>query len=72
MTVRVLPALLTLLTLALVERERRLCRRPHQIDVDQQGNVYIASWDGGWVMKHAPKPSADRSKLVGRKLVLSR
>ena len=21
--------------------------RPHQLDVDQDGNVYIASWDGG-------------------------
>jgi peptidylamidoglycolate lyase len=45
--------------------------RPHQIDVDQEGNVYIASWDGGWVTKYIPKPGADPNKLVGRKLVLS-
>jgi DNA-binding beta-propeller fold protein YncE len=46
--------------------------RPHQIDVDQEGSVYIASWDGGWVTKYIPKAGADRDKLVGRKLVLPR
>jgi DNA-binding beta-propeller fold protein YncE len=44
--------------------------RPHQIDVDQEGNVYIASWDGGWATKYIPKPDADPSRLVGRKLVI--
>ena len=44
--------------------------RPHQIDVDQEGNVYIASWDGGWMNKFIPKPNADPDKLVGRPLVL--
>jgi peptidylamidoglycolate lyase len=44
--------------------------RPHQIDVDQEGNVYIANWDGGWVTKHVPRPGADINRLVGRKLVL--
>ena len=43
--------------------------RPHQIDVDEEGNLYIASWDGGWMDKFIPKPHADPSKLVGRKLV---
>lgn len=46
--------------------------RPHQIDVDQEGNVYIASWDGGWVDKFVPKPGADPGKLVGRGIVLQR
>jgi sugar lactone lactonase YvrE len=46
--------------------------RPHQIDVDQEGNVYIASWDGGWVDKFVPKPGADPEKLMGRGLVLER
>jgi hypothetical protein len=46
--------------------------RPHQIDVDSEGNVYIASWDGGWANKYVPKPNADPSKLVGRALVLPR
>ncbi len=45
--------------------------RPHQLDVDQEGNVYIASWDGGWMNKFVPKPDADPDKLVGRGLVLS-
>ena len=45
--------------------------RPHQMDVDGEGNVYIASWDGGWANKFVPKPNADPSKLVGRPLVLN-
>ncbi len=46
--------------------------RPHQIDVDQEGNAYVASWDGGWLDKFVPKPGADPSRLVGRALVLPR
>lgn len=46
--------------------------RPHQMDVDQEGNLYIASWDGGWMDKFVPKPDADPEKLVGRPLVLER
>jgi len=46
--------------------------RPHQIEVDQEGNVYIASWDGGWVAKFVPKPGADPEQLIGRGLVLER
>jgi sugar lactone lactonase YvrE len=46
--------------------------RPHQIDVDQEGNLYVASWDGGWVNKFVPKPGADPARLVGRSLVLDR
>ena len=45
--------------------------RPHQLDVDQEGNLYIASWDGGWMDKFVPKPDADPSKLIGRSLVLT-
>lgn len=46
--------------------------RPHQLDVDQEGNVYVASWDGGWLDKFVPKPEADPEKLIGRGLVLDR
>jgi streptogramin lyase len=46
--------------------------RPHQIDVDSEGNVYIASWDGGWATKYIPKPGADPSHLVAKKLVLQK
>jgi len=45
--------------------------RPHQLDVDQEGNVYIASWDGGWMNKFVPRPDADPSKLIGKPLVLT-
>ena len=44
--------------------------RPHQLDVDQDGNLYIASWDGGWMDKFVPKPGADPGKLIGAGLVL--
>ena len=46
--------------------------RPHQIDVDQEGSVYVASWFGGWRNKFTPKPDADPDKLLGRRLVLER
>jgi DNA-binding beta-propeller fold protein YncE len=46
--------------------------RPHQMDVDQEGNLYIASWDGGWMDKFVPRADADPEKLVGRPLVLER
>lgn len=46
--------------------------RPHQMDVDQDGNLYIASWDGGWMDKFVPRPNADPDKLIGRPLVLER
>jgi hypothetical protein len=43
--------------------------RPHQIDTDEQGNLYVASWDWpGWGHKFSPKAGADPSKLVGPKL----
>ena len=44
--------------------------RPHQLDVDEDGNLYIASWDGGWMSKFIPKPGADEAKLIGKGLVL--
>lgn len=46
--------------------------RPHQIDVDQEGNVYVASWSGGWLNKFTPKPNADPNALIGGGLVLER
>jgi sugar lactone lactonase YvrE len=45
--------------------------RPHQIDVDQEGNLYIASWDGGWLDKFTPRSDADPAKVIGQSLVLS-
>ena len=43
--------------------------RPHQIDVDENGVLYVANYDGGYVSKLVPKPDADPSKLIGRTLV---
>jgi streptogramin lyase len=45
--------------------------RPHQMDVDENGVVYVASWDGGWLNKFTPKAGADPNKLIGRPLVLT-
>jgi hypothetical protein len=41
---------------------------PHQVTVDQQGNLYLADVFGGRVTKYRPKPNADRAKLVGAEL----
>lgn len=43
--------------------------RPHQVDVDSDGNVYVSSWDWpGEGHKFTPKPNADPAKLLGQKL----
>ena len=43
--------------------------RPHQVDVDQEGNVYVSSWDWpGHISRFMPKPGADPAKLIGQKL----
>jgi streptogramin lyase len=44
--------------------------RPHQLSVDSEGNVYVASYDGPWLNKFTPKPGADPNKLIGQPLVL--
>lgn len=46
--------------------------RPHQLDRDQDGNIYIANYDGGWVNKFVPKPGADPRKLIGRPVRLTK
>ena len=46
--------------------------RPHQMSVDTEGNVYIASWDGGWVNKYTPKPGANPDHLVGNEINLKK
>jgi streptogramin lyase len=41
--------------------------RPHQVDVDQDGNVYVSSWDWpGHLSRLTPKPDADPAKLIGQ------
>ena len=41
---------------------------PHQITVDQEGNLYVAEVFGGRVQKFRPKPGADPAKLIGPQL----
>ena len=41
---------------------------PHQITVDQDGNLYVAEVFNGRVAKFRPRPDADRSKVVGQEL----
>jgi hypothetical protein len=46
--------------------------RPHQMTVDQEGNLYVAQYDGGFVTKYTPKPGADPNRIVGQPLLLPR
>jgi len=39
---------------------------PHQISVDQEGNVYIAQVSNGYTTKWQPMSGADPAKLVGK------
>jgi len=43
---------------------------PHQMDLDEEGNLYVASYSGGWIDKFTPKAGADSGKLVGKRLLL--
>ena len=44
---------------------------PHQAAVDQEGNLYVASCDGGHVQKFVPRPGADPGKLPGPPMLLN-
>jgi sugar lactone lactonase YvrE len=44
--------------------------RPHQMSVDEAGNIYVANFDDGYVTKLSPKPGADPNLLVGGPLVV--
>jgi DNA-binding beta-propeller fold protein YncE len=41
---------------------------PHQLSVDQEGNLYIAEVFNGRVQKFRPKAGADRAKLIGQEV----
>jgi len=43
-------------------------RGPHQITVDQEGNLYLAEVFNGRVQKFRPKRNADPAKLVGQEV----
>jgi hypothetical protein len=41
---------------------------PHQLTVDQEGNLYIAEVFNGRVQKFRPKPGADPAKVIGQEV----
>jgi sugar lactone lactonase YvrE len=45
---------------------------PHQMDRDQEGNLYIAEFSGPWLDKFIPKAGADRSRLIGPQVLIPR
>ena len=44
---------------------------PHQAAVDQEGNLYVASYDGGHVQKFVPRPGPCPAKLLGAPMLLN-
>jgi peptidylamidoglycolate lyase len=44
---------------------------PHQITVDQEGNVFVAEVQNGRIQKFKPKPNADPAKLIGQEVRLA-
>ena len=40
---------------------------PHQMDIDADGNLYIAEFSGPWLDKFVPRPGADPARIVGRR-----
>jgi hypothetical protein len=44
--------------------------RPHQMSVDQEGNLYVAHYDGGFVTKYIPRTDAFPERLVRREFIL--
>ena len=44
--------------------------RPHQMNVDADGNLYVTNFDGGYITKYTPRPDADPNKLVGQPMLV--
>jgi len=47
-------------------------RGPHQLSVDQEGNLYIAEVFNGRVQKFRPKAGADKAKVIGQEVRYTR
>ena len=43
---------------------------PHQLNVDEAGNLYVANAQGNNVVKFRPKPGADPARLIGKPFLL--
>jgi DNA-binding beta-propeller fold protein YncE len=44
----------------------------HQIDVDNEGNFYVADANNNRVQKFVPKKNANKAQLIGKELVLKK
>jgi DNA-binding beta-propeller fold protein YncE len=44
----------------------------HQIDVDNEGNFYVADANNNRVQKFVPKKNASKAQLIGKELVLKK
>ncbi len=40
---------------------------PHQMDMDEDGNLYVAEFSGPWLDKFVPKSGADPARLIGKR-----
>ena len=40
---------------------------PHQMDIDSDGNLYVASWGGPWLDKFMPRSDADPTRLIEKR-----
>ena len=40
------------------------------MNIDDQGNLYVANYDGGFITKYTPKPDANPAHIVGQPLLI--
>ena len=40
---------------------------PHQMDMDEDGNLYVAEFGGPWLDKFVPRLAADPTRLIGKR-----
>jgi tripartite motif-containing protein 71 len=45
---------------------------PHQFDVDNAGNLYVADANNNRIQKFVPKKNADKSHLIGQEVKLKK
>lgn len=52
--------------------EPGLMDNPHQYDVDNAGNLYVADANNNRIQKFTPKKNADKARLVGQEVMLKK
>lgn len=45
---------------------------PHQMDMDSDGNLYVAQFSGPWLDKYVPRPDAGPERLIGQMVRIPR